>query len=223
MELEDGIEVKFESGSYKTGDYWLIPARTITKDIEWSRTNGVPDALPADGIEHYYAPLSLIQFDDNKTIKPIADCRQFFSSSTLLTTHSGLRSTVVEGGSFKIVGPVYHKVPGIIPPAIILGETDVTNNMVKYREDLALFSVLNSAFGFIPKEDTQNPPGLVAQLGLNAHLNMNEQSSQILFKPVLIDTQKFHIIIANYDKNHSKQITLRWWAIPAVDELDIQV
>jgi hypothetical protein len=32
---QDGIEVKFAPGSYRIGDYWLIPARTATAAIEW--------------------------------------------------------------------------------------------------------------------------------------------------------------------------------------------
>ena len=35
IELEGGVQVKFEPGTYKTGDYWLIPARTATGSIEW--------------------------------------------------------------------------------------------------------------------------------------------------------------------------------------------
>ncbi|HJQ29860.1 MAG TPA: DUF6519 domain-containing protein, partial [Rubrobacter sp.] len=36
-ELEDGIEVSISSGQYRAGDYWLIPARTATGDVEWPR------------------------------------------------------------------------------------------------------------------------------------------------------------------------------------------
>ncbi|MGB7953127.1 MAG: DUF6519 domain-containing protein, partial [Candidatus Nitrosopolaris sp.] len=35
VKLENGIEVKFENGTYATGDYWLIRASTATGDIEW--------------------------------------------------------------------------------------------------------------------------------------------------------------------------------------------
>ena len=76
LDLEDGIQVKFESirqellrdpsnltetpAIYKTGDYWLIPARTITGDIEWQRDKeGNPICVPAHGVIHHYAPLAL--------------------------------------------------------------------------------------------------------------------------------------------------------------------
>jgi hypothetical protein len=65
IELEDGVQIRFEpGGTYRVGDYWLIPARVVTGDVEWPRTaddSGHPIALPrgARGERHYYAPLSL--------------------------------------------------------------------------------------------------------------------------------------------------------------------
>lgn len=69
--LEDGIEIQFiatgkreEPHKYRTGDYWLIPARTATGDIEWPRTqpNGTsaPKHLPPHGVTHHYAPLAIL-------------------------------------------------------------------------------------------------------------------------------------------------------------------
>ena len=37
LDLEDGVQVRFEAGHYNTGDYWLIPARTATRDVDWPR------------------------------------------------------------------------------------------------------------------------------------------------------------------------------------------
>ena len=40
IQLEGGLRVSFDApgdNQYRTGDYWLIPARAITKDIEWPR------------------------------------------------------------------------------------------------------------------------------------------------------------------------------------------
>jgi hypothetical protein len=60
-EIEDGIEVQFTPGEYRTGDYWLIPARVVTGDIEWPRDNeGDSQALPPHGIQHHYAPLAVL-------------------------------------------------------------------------------------------------------------------------------------------------------------------
>ena len=84
MNLEDGVQVQFQpanpvSGAtapvnqYLTGDYWLIPARTATGDVEWPRVldangnpetdankNYIPLALPPHGVTHYYAPLAVV-------------------------------------------------------------------------------------------------------------------------------------------------------------------
>jgi len=61
LTLEDGIQVHFDPGSsYRQGDYWLIPARTATGDVEWPGLEGQPDALPPYGVQHHYAPLAFV-------------------------------------------------------------------------------------------------------------------------------------------------------------------
>ncbi|MDJ0716955.1 MAG: DUF6519 domain-containing protein, partial [Prochloraceae cyanobacterium] len=64
IELEGGIKVKFSSDLYyETGDYWLIPARTATNDIQWPDDGGKP-AKPIPqaprGIKHDYSLLGLV-------------------------------------------------------------------------------------------------------------------------------------------------------------------
>jgi hypothetical protein len=66
LSLEDGIQVQFQPADadspslYRTGDYWLIPARTATGDIDWPAGTSGPLALPPQGVEHHYAPLAII-------------------------------------------------------------------------------------------------------------------------------------------------------------------
>ncbi len=57
FELEDGLTVAFDTGDvyYRSGDYWLIPARTDAI-IGWE--NNI--SQPAHGIEHHFAALALI-------------------------------------------------------------------------------------------------------------------------------------------------------------------
>jgi hypothetical protein len=80
IELEDGVQVQFaEGGAYRAGDYWLIPARVATGDVEWPLTldsngkpiPGDPAALPPHGPEHHYAPLILVPGDGREA----TDCR----------------------------------------------------------------------------------------------------------------------------------------------------
>jgi Family of unknown function (DUF6519) len=62
IDLEDGIQIQFQpGGSYLRDDFWLIPARTATGDIEWPTTAGNPDARPPDGVDEHFAPLALVK------------------------------------------------------------------------------------------------------------------------------------------------------------------
>jgi len=80
LNLEDGIQIQFQprpAATCRAGDYWLIPARVATGDIEWPslrNAQGEPatdpatgqpivEALPPHGVEHHYAPLGLITVD----------------------------------------------------------------------------------------------------------------------------------------------------------------
>jgi hypothetical protein len=105
LALEDGVQIRFQPADpvpstaaspapvnqYLTGDYWLIPARTATGDVEWPKVtdaqgnpetdangNIIPVALPPHGINHYYAPLAVIQFG-NGAFTDSPDCRLFFA------------------------------------------------------------------------------------------------------------------------------------------------
>lgn len=73
IDLEDGIKIQFEQGTadYCAGDYWLIPARTATGDVEWPRREGDPEFQLPDGIEHHYAPLAIVKAGNGKV-----DCRR---------------------------------------------------------------------------------------------------------------------------------------------------
>ena len=56
--LERGIQVQFSPGGlYRTGDYWLIPARVANGDILWPRTAAGPTALPPGGLKRHRGPI----------------------------------------------------------------------------------------------------------------------------------------------------------------------
>lgn len=105
LTLEDGVQIRFQPANpvpsasapanatvnqYLTGDYWLIPARTATGDVEWpkvtdaqgnpetdSQGNVIPLALPPHGITHYYAPLAVVTVTG--TGISVEECRTSFS------------------------------------------------------------------------------------------------------------------------------------------------
>jgi hypothetical protein len=83
-DLEGGIQVQFSADTYKPGDYWLIPARTATGEIEWPPfeiPNTNPEAQPALGIRHHYCRLAIVQIEQGK-LKFNADCRNLFPPLT---------------------------------------------------------------------------------------------------------------------------------------------
>jgi Family of unknown function (DUF6519) len=78
IDLEDGVQVQFsKSGEYRTGDYWLIPARVATGTIEWPSSAdplGKPIADSPRGITHHYAPLGFMTWNGSKLDVDV-DCR----------------------------------------------------------------------------------------------------------------------------------------------------
>ena len=84
MLLEDGVQIQFpgtgeaaEPPVYKTGDYWIIPARTATGDVQWPQEEQIsgdgplPGRLSPHGVIHYYAPLAIVVVDNNGDLSPI--------------------------------------------------------------------------------------------------------------------------------------------------------
>ncbi|QXE38316.1 hypothetical protein KQY30_32870 [Streptomyces sp. GMY02] len=62
LPLEDGVLVYFEPGrTYRSGDFWTVPARTATGDVEWPTDAARRPLLQSpDGIEVRYAPLAWV-------------------------------------------------------------------------------------------------------------------------------------------------------------------
>jgi hypothetical protein len=90
VELEDGVLVQFPASpdsarpnEYRTGDYWLIPARTASGDVVWPRrlVGGELESEPRPprGVEHHYAPLAMATIDaGGKLTVQVPDCRRRF-------------------------------------------------------------------------------------------------------------------------------------------------
>ena len=96
INLEDGIQIQFQPppvdlNRYRTGDYWLIPARVATGNIEWPVNvndkgelehdkdgNTIPIAQPPHGIRHHYAPLAILTTKGEKWDPD--DCRCEFTA-----------------------------------------------------------------------------------------------------------------------------------------------
>jgi hypothetical protein len=103
MDLEDGIQIQFAAGGeYRTGDYWLIPARVATGNIEWPAPESDTIAsftaqLAPNGVVHHYAPLGFVDWPNgairiescNCEFEPLSSC---FASGSIAVGASLLRN-----------------------------------------------------------------------------------------------------------------------------------
>ena len=86
VELEDGVQIEFDGGTYAGGDYWLIPARTLTGKVEWPRNGGSPPAPIFEsrhGTVHHYCALAVVDFAGGSFSAPV-DCRPLFPPLTAI-------------------------------------------------------------------------------------------------------------------------------------------
>ncbi|MCD5341572.1 DUF6519 domain-containing protein [Arthrobacter sp. AK04] len=89
IELEDGVMVQFPASAvgspndYRTGDYWLVPARAATGDVVWPQEalggEKVPRPRTPDGVQHHYAPLAVATRAVDGTWSVPDDCRFKFT------------------------------------------------------------------------------------------------------------------------------------------------
>jgi hypothetical protein len=68
VDIERGIQVAFEKGEhyYSAGDYWLIPSRALSGQIEWPNDDkGEPRFVRRSGIKHHYSKLASLRKDES--------------------------------------------------------------------------------------------------------------------------------------------------------------
>src|ERR1043165_6182775 len=103
MDLEDGIQIQFAAGGeYRSGDYWLIPARVASGNIEWPAAESdaistFTSLLGPNGVVHHYAPLGFVDWPTgairiescNCEFEPLSSC---FASGSIAVGASLLRN-----------------------------------------------------------------------------------------------------------------------------------
>jgi len=117
VNLESGIQVRLEPGTYRTGDYWLIAARTVLGDIEWPKDGaGQPLARLRDGIRHVYCRVGVLTVAGG--ILTVEDCRNEFPPLTEIKaskSYSCCTYTVGDGkkyvGDFTLVQDAVDHLP----------------------------------------------------------------------------------------------------------------
>ena len=84
LTLENGVEVLFPPrGSYRVHDYWLVPARAVTADVDWPRDSaGTPSPQPPAGVRHDIGRLGMVTRTASGL--ELTDCRDRFPSLTAL-------------------------------------------------------------------------------------------------------------------------------------------
>jgi hypothetical protein len=93
IQLENGIQVTFSSGSYQSGDYWTIPARTATGQIDWPPCGGNGASFqPPQSVVVYNAPLACIHWDAKMQQPVVEDCRRIFAPLTELSVPNSPRA-----------------------------------------------------------------------------------------------------------------------------------
>jgi hypothetical protein len=98
FELENGIQIQFQPPKeefpgakvYRTGDYWLIPARTITNNVIWPQqppwqppspsADLKPALLLPHGVRHHYAPLARLSINADKIVTENISLQYLFKS-----------------------------------------------------------------------------------------------------------------------------------------------
>jgi hypothetical protein len=163
IELENGIEVKFElpkDAQFQTGDYWLIPTRMDdSKPIEWEQDKlGNPLSKEPFGIKHHYAALAISNHskdaeaifprakeywmetgdngsDQRQTFPPLLDCidSKEFSPDVLGV---GIKPPLAR---LHVAGPVAKSDPSI-PVSVSENSTSVSGN--QFQDKLHLGDVL---------------------------------------------------------------------------------
>jgi hypothetical protein len=150
LDLEDGVQVHFtKNGTYKTGDYWLIPARTATADVEWPiGPNTEPATQLPFGIKHHYCRLAILETNDGKTWTKITDCRHIFPPLTELIDFFYV------GGDGQEAMPDLTQ-PKVLTPLPLPLEAGVTNGEWPVAGAQVEFTVIGGGTGELQRGATR--------------------------------------------------------------------
>jgi Family of unknown function (DUF6519)/Domain of unknown function (DUF4815) len=83
--LHGGVKIQFSEGAYNSGDYWLIPARRSTQEVEWPPyeiPNTNPQPQTRRGVQHNYSHLGRVRWYKARNYTParsVRDCRRRFA------------------------------------------------------------------------------------------------------------------------------------------------
>jgi hypothetical protein len=191
--LEHGIEVCFKEGDeYHCGDYWLIPARAATGDIEWPADTDDLRMLERFGIIHHYCPLATMQ-NVKGYWKLVKDCRRIFPPITQIVT------LTYAGGDGQEAMPG-EELLAPLEVRVTIGEHPIKDARVR-------FSITKGEGSLIPGDKKTvkrtGPDGLAS---CDWKLDKNKQSQQVeatLLDVVLLDKDGNPVVDGDYELHPS--------------------
>ena len=139
-ELEAGVFVQFDGGHYEPRDYWTIPARTLTGDVDWRRSGPVPLFDDRQGEVVRWATLGLVERAGDGTWSVLHDCRRLFPWLTGL-----VRAYYVSGDGQEAMPDLTHPEQRVELPAPL--EVGVANGRYAVPGAPIRFRIVQNADG----------------------------------------------------------------------------
>lgn len=203
MPLEDGVEVKFAPGNYAVGDYWLIPARTMTGDVEWPFT--MP--RPARGVKHSYARLAVVTLNGPATLT-VQDCRNIFTP--LAEQPPAIYISGINWLNDDVVSPdmILNGLNVTFDTVVTPLATDSTLSVASLTMDMPLvFGTTPAGAMIVGPGDAPNTSGLVT-LCLNGELSLTSRNT-LQWKPAK-NGAEFRTLIATLVGQRVSRVGLRF-------------
>lgn len=203
MPLEDGVEVKFAPGNYAVGDYWLIPARTMTGDVEWPFT--MP--RPARGVKHSYARLAVVTLNGPATLT-VQDCRNIFTP--LAEQPPAIHISGINWLNDDVVSPdmILNGLNVTFDTVVTPLATDSTLSVASLTMDMPLvFGTTPAGAMIVGPGDAPNTSGLVT-LCLNGELSLTSRNT-LQWKPAK-NGAEFRTLIATLVGQRVSRVGLRF-------------
>ena len=176
IDIEAGVQVRFSAGTYRSGDYWLIPARTATREIEWppfNVPNTQPEPQPPRGIRHHFCRLALVTVSDG--VLQLQDCRPTFPPLTELMDFFHV------GGTGQEAGPG-ERLPCPLEVGVTNGRLPVSGALVQFTAVAGtLHSGSNSGTSLIVETNGQGVARVEWQLPTGATNQRCLQVEAVLF------------------------------------------
>jgi photosystem II stability/assembly factor-like uncharacterized protein len=133
MALEEGVEIELDGGRFSEGDFWTIPARTLSGDVAWRRAGHVPLFEERDGERVRFASLGVVKRDAAGHWTVTRDCRRRFPPLTGLI---GLQYVGGDGQEVKTDLTLPSQRTRLSAPLevrVANGRTPVADAVVRFR------------------------------------------------------------------------------------------